>query len=115
MSCSPLRTTPWRVTWREPRAASSEPVPVESAKDWTALRSGAWTAVEAIASPLPEAAGAPPATGAAVEVSSALIWSGVACGCSWTSRAARPDTTAAASEVPLPRKKRVPTAPVEAY
>jgi hypothetical protein len=48
----------------------------------------------------------------AVELSIALIWSGVAVGNFCRSRATTPDTTAVDSDVPLPRWKRVPTLPV---
>ena len=44
-----------------------------------------------------------------------MIWSGVAAGCSWTRSAASPETTAVASEVPLPRNQRLPTSAVEPY
>jgi hypothetical protein len=64
---------------------------------------------------LPATSDEAPATGVAVEVSSALIWSGVAAGCSWTRRAASPETTAVDSEVPLPRNQRLPTSAVEPY
>jgi hypothetical protein len=43
MSCSPLRTTPSRVRWSDPRDPSSVPVPVPGA---TAISSGASRAAE---------------------------------------------------------------------
>ena len=45
---------------------------------------------------------------AAVPVRSAFTWSGVMSGRCWISSAAAPETTAAACEVPLPRKRRSP-------
>ena len=53
-----------------------------------------------------------PLSGTAAPVRSALIWSGVAVGRCESSSAAAPVTTAAAWEVPLPRKKRPPTVAV---
>ena len=47
--------------------------------------------------------------------SSSLIWSGVAVGRCCSSRAAAPETTAAACDVPLPRMKRSPSAAIDAY
>ncbi len=44
-----------------------------------------------------------------MDVISAFTWSGVRSGRCWRSSAAAPETTAAACEVPLPRKNRSPT------
>ena len=49
-----------------------------------------------------------PAARSAVRLSRALTWSGVRFGRCWRSRAAAPETNAAACEVPLPRKNRSP-------
>ena len=54
--------------------------------------------------PLPWACSSAAGNVVAVPVSSALTWSGVIDGRCWSSSATAPDTTAAACDVPLPRK-----------
>src|SRR6266511_1752139 len=59
--------------------------------------------------PLPWATGSARSNRWAPPVSSAFTWSGVMVGRCWTTRAAAPDTTAAAWEVPVPLKNRSAT------
>ena len=108
-SISPDTTRPLTVTWTEPREASREPIPVETAKLCFALTGVAVS----LALREVECAGAllgrgGPGIACADPVSSALTWSGVMSGRCWISRAAAPETTAADCEVPLPRKSRSP-------
>ena len=65
---------------------------------------GAVRAAETLIMPLP-CCSAGLFIAVAVAVRSALIWSGVAVGRCWMSRAAAPEVTAAACDVPDPRKR----------
>jgi hypothetical protein len=85
-----------------PRLASIEPRPLAD-RVWTAVGVGAVTAASSCSRPAPWAKRVWFGMGAAVEVSSSLTWSGVSVGRAARSRAAAPDATAAACEVPEPR------------
>ena len=71
--------------------------------DWTPVGAGAASAVSSCRRPPPWVYRPTLGIGEAVEVSSALTWSGVSVGRAASSRAAAPDVTAAACEVPEPR------------
>src|SRR3954469_12363813 len=108
-STSPLTRRPPTETCTDPRESSREPIPVETAKVCFAPTGVAVSlAFARLIRPLPCWAAVAPGIGEAVPVSSALISSGVAVGRCWISSAAAPETTAAACEVPLPRKSRSP-------
>ena len=49
--------------------------------------------------------------GSAVDINSALTWSGVRFGRAWSSSATSPEVTAVACEVPEPRKNRLDVSP----
>ena len=109
MSCSPVSSAPvsGSATWPVPRAASSEPSPVEAGKVWAAVEAVVVsTACLTSMRPAPWRRRSVLAIGSAVLVRMRLTWSGVRVGRCCSSRAAAPETTAAAWEVPLPRKKR---------
>ena len=94
--------------WVEPREPSSVPEPVEGANVCTAAGTGADRAVSRRMASWP-CLGPNPAEGRrlfACPTSKALAWSGVIDGCCWNRSARAPDTTAVASELPLPRKNR---------
>ena len=95
-----------------PRAASSEPRPVARGNVCVCSAVGVRFASFRFSTPLPWATGSATGSGEAVSMSSFFTWSGVAEGCCCKISAAAPDTAAAACDVPLPRKNRVPTRPV---
>ena len=104
MSFSPERVTPPSTSLAAPRAPSRLPVPVETGNSCLAAGVGLQIAVFTFTKPLPWACSSAAGSVVAVLVSSALTWSGVSDGRCWSSTAAAPDTTAAACDVPLPRK-----------
>src|SRR4029077_9757284 len=103
MSCSPLSGTPSRVTRSLPRARSRLPVPFEAAQTCFAAGMSSVRLVVIISSP-PPIAWDFPLIESAVVVRNFLTWSGLAVGNFWRTSAAAPETMAADSEVPLPRK-----------
>ncbi|GAB3868619.1 hypothetical protein GCM10027610_126160 [Dactylosporangium cerinum] len=103
MSNSPTSCWLSCTTWLLPRADSSEPTPADVPAPWTVVGVAAFTAAARLSSPTP------PARGVAVLFSRALTWSGVRVGRFCRSRARPPETTAAAWELPLPRKNLSPT------
>src|ERR1700680_3742063 len=109
MSCSPDKALPLASTaCSDPRDASRLPVPFEVDHVCAAAGVGAFSTAARFSSPLPLRS-----VGPYIEwvcpTSSALTWSGVSPG-RWLSRsAAAPETTAAACDVPLPRKNRLLT------
>src|SRR5579884_854890 len=114
MSCSPWSTTPFKVRWSEPRAASSDPVPVEGIWDCAAFSGegrGAVSSAFRSSSPEPASFQLKECSLSELAMSIAFTWSGVACGYFWSSRATAPVVKAVASEVPLPRKYWSPSAP----
>ncbi len=104
MSFSPERVTPPSTSLAAPRAPSRLPVPVETGNSCLAAGVGLQIAMFTFTKPLPWACSSAAGSVVAVLVSSALTWSGVSDGRCWSSTAAAPDTTAAACDVPLPRK-----------
>src|SRR3954470_297440 len=108
-STSPLTTLPLTDTCTEPRASSREPTPVDTAKVCFAPAGvGVSLALARSSSPLPCSAAVAAGIGFAVPIGSAFTSSGVIPGRCWISSSAAPETTAAACEVPLPRKRRSP-------
>src|ERR1700712_3432029 len=106
-STSPVRATPvcGSTTCSPPRDASSDPRPVElraGVADTVGTRLAlTWaTALPTSVTPAP-CAGFAVARGRAVVSSSAFTWSGVSLGSALKRRAASPEATAAACEVPL--------------
>ena len=86
-------------------------MPFEAGHDWVAFGVEALSTLARFNSPLPLRS-----VGPYMEwvwpTSSALTWSGVRPGRWLSRRAAAPETTAAACDVPLPRKKRLLTVAV---
>src|SRR6478672_13440656 len=108
-STSPLTCLPPTVTWTDPREASSEPTPVDTAKVCVAFAGvGAAEAAARSMRPCPCEETAASGSDRAVPVRSAFTWSGVSSGRCERSSAAAPETTAVACEVPLPRNSRSP-------
>src|SRR5438094_7045170 len=111
MSCSPCNGASFNTRWAVPREASSVPTPVESRKgwrDWRDVGTGADNTVSRRMASWP-CLGPNPALFLrlfACPLSRALAWSGVIDGCCWNISASAPETTAAAWELPLPRKNR---------
>ena len=105
-SFSPFRTTPLSTSLAAPRAPSNVPVPVESGKLCLAVGTAVRAARSTLMTPSPWAWGSAAGSGLAVVISRALTWSGVRPGRCCSSSAAAPEATAAAWEVPLPRKNR---------
>ena len=100
---------PLTVTWTEPREQLQRTDTVETAKVCFAFAGVAVSLAFARSiRPLPCCGRGGAGDGRAVPVSSALTWSGVRSGRCEISSAAAPETTAAACEVPLPRKSRSP-------
>ena len=102
---SPTRTSPPMVTWSSPRAASSEPRPVDGVQFWGAAEAVWVIAKDRLMTPWPWSLDARPKS-VAVAVSRFLISSGVSSGRCSRSSAAAPETTAADCEVPDPRNSR---------
>ena len=107
MSTSPARATPSRDRCASPRLPSSVPVPVDAGKLCGTLDGVVLAALTRLITPWPCACGVALPIGLALARSMALTWSGRRR--VWPAAAARPrrTTTAAAWEVPLPRKNRV--------
>ena len=100
----PVSGTPLKVTVSLPRAAASEPVPVDRGQVWTVVGVGATSARSTRSRPLPEnfSAFGVMALPSAVFMINAFTWSGVRFGRALSNSAAAPDTTAAACDEPLP-------------
>ena len=111
MSMSPVSVTPLCTRWRVPRALSSEPAPsdhmtppMENAE----VGIDAFKAVVRLSSPGPWTSLLSFKRCVAVAAKRFFSSCGVIVGRCWMTSAAAPAATAAAWEVPLPRKKRVP-------
>src|SRR3954470_5008240 len=108
-STSPRTSRPATFTCTEPRESSREPTPVETANDcFAATGVAVFLAFARASRPAPCCAVVARGTAVADPVRRALTWSGVSSGRCESSSAAAPETTAAACEVPLPRKSRSP-------
>ena len=115
MSVSPSSLTPSCSRICEPRAALSDPVPVDGSQVWATPPSEGVRcdrAARRSSVPAPSARSGAFGRRSAVSVRIAFTWSGLSHG-RWSSKSAvAPETTAAACEVPLPRKNREsPTRP----
>src|SRR3954470_5667007 len=111
-STSPVTFSPPTSTTTDPRAASSEPAPVERAYVCTAFTGvAAFIAAVRLMRPAPCCRAVARGRFLAVPMSRALTWSGVRSGRCEISSAAAPETTAVACEVPLPRNNRSPIRP----
>jgi len=90
-------------------------VPVDRGNDWVVSGAAAWVAAWTSTSPRPCACTLAAGSVRAVRISSALTWSGESHGRCSSISAAAPETTAAACDVPLPRKNRSANAAVSPY
>src|SRR3954469_7511200 len=108
-SCSPVTVLPFTSTCTDPRESSREPRPVDTVHFWTAFAGVPATRAAARSIvPLPWAVASAFGSFRAVPVSRAFTWSGVRSGRCESSSAAAPEMTAAACDVPEPRKNRSP-------
>src|SRR4051794_20948910 len=109
MSFSPVSAAPSSVTYWPPRAFSRVPLPVPLGWLCEALLGfDTVSALRRLSAPDPWAAAETPESGVAVVFSMFLSVSGPIQPCCCRSSAAAPDTTAAACDVPLPRRKLLP-------
>jgi hypothetical protein len=106
-SRSPVRVSEPMLTCCEPRAASSDPEPSERVQGCAAPLGVAASAPGRLTRPLPTKFGLLVAIRVAVDVSAFFTMPGVQSGCALRRSATTPEVTAAACDVPLPRKNRL--------